>query len=62
MIRTEKKLYLNLWCGVETGLSLMELPLVPYGDTLMRKMADVSIKINNVFHNHRQLHAMIPNQ
>ena len=42
IIRTEKKLDLMLWRGVDTGLSLMELPLVPYGDKLMWKKADAS--------------------
>ena len=42
IIQTEKKLDLKLWRGVNTRLSLMELPLVPYDDKLMWKKADAS--------------------
>ena len=42
IILTEKKLDRKLWRGVDTGLSLIELPLIPYGDKLMWKKADAS--------------------
>ena len=37
-----KKLDLKLLYGVDTGFSLMALPLLPCGDKLMWKKADAS--------------------
>ena len=44
---TEKQLDRKSWCGVETGLRLIELPLVSYGDRLMWKKSDASHNIPN---------------